>query len=180
MKQEIWRNYPLGSKVELVERLLERGVLHDEARAAEEPPARTLLRHGVQRAGPAHHGAAARAQALIDASRSSGCTISSRASRQVAPRFSMACQRGFCRRSLPQRFEHARVGRLAGGQQGGVGRLGGADSSCMRLAALSAGVQVSSGASQQYSTASARFSILRQRAQQAPRSRTWPCCVAQE
>jgi 4-hydroxybutyryl-CoA dehydratase/vinylacetyl-CoA-Delta-isomerase len=32
MKQEIWRNYPLGSKVELVERLLERGVLHDEAR----------------------------------------------------------------------------------------------------------------------------------------------------
>lgn len=34
MKQEIWRNYPLGSKVELVERLLERGVLHDEARAA--------------------------------------------------------------------------------------------------------------------------------------------------
>ena len=33
MKQEIWRNYPLGSKVELVERLLERGVLHDERRA---------------------------------------------------------------------------------------------------------------------------------------------------
>ncbi|HMS07167.1 MAG TPA: 4-hydroxyphenylacetate 3-hydroxylase N-terminal domain-containing protein, partial [Burkholderiaceae bacterium] len=32
MKQEIWRNYPLGSKVELVERLLERGVLHDERR----------------------------------------------------------------------------------------------------------------------------------------------------
>ncbi|TFZ07697.1 4-hydroxyphenylacetate 3-hydroxylase family protein [Ramlibacter humi] len=27
MKQEIWRNYPLGDKVELVERLLERGVL---------------------------------------------------------------------------------------------------------------------------------------------------------
>jgi 4-hydroxybutyryl-CoA dehydratase / vinylacetyl-CoA-Delta-isomerase len=27
MKQEIWRRYPLGSKVELVERLLERGVL---------------------------------------------------------------------------------------------------------------------------------------------------------
>jgi 4-hydroxybutyryl-CoA dehydratase/vinylacetyl-CoA-Delta-isomerase len=26
MKQEIWRNYPVGSKVELVERLLERGV----------------------------------------------------------------------------------------------------------------------------------------------------------
>ena len=33
MKQEIWRNYPVGSKVELVERLLERGVLHDEKRA---------------------------------------------------------------------------------------------------------------------------------------------------
>ncbi|MBS0317105.1 MAG: 4-hydroxyphenylacetate 3-hydroxylase [Proteobacteria bacterium] len=33
MKQEIWRNYPLGSKVELVERLLERGVLHDENRS---------------------------------------------------------------------------------------------------------------------------------------------------
>jgi 4-hydroxybutyryl-CoA dehydratase/vinylacetyl-CoA-Delta-isomerase len=33
MKQEIWRNYPVGSKVELVERLLDRGVLHDEDRA---------------------------------------------------------------------------------------------------------------------------------------------------
>lgn len=33
MKQEIWRNYPLGSKVELVERLLERGVAHDPQRA---------------------------------------------------------------------------------------------------------------------------------------------------
>jgi len=32
MKQEIWRNYPLGTKVELVERLLERGVLHQESR----------------------------------------------------------------------------------------------------------------------------------------------------
>jgi 4-hydroxybutyryl-CoA dehydratase/vinylacetyl-CoA-Delta-isomerase len=32
MKQEIWRNYPVGSKVELVERLLERGVAHDPAR----------------------------------------------------------------------------------------------------------------------------------------------------
>ena len=32
MKQEIWRNYPLGSKVELVERLLDRGVLHNESR----------------------------------------------------------------------------------------------------------------------------------------------------
>ena len=33
MKQEIWRNYPVGSKVELVERLLERGVVHDPGRA---------------------------------------------------------------------------------------------------------------------------------------------------
>ena len=33
MKQEIWRHYPVGSKVELVERLLERGVVHDPARA---------------------------------------------------------------------------------------------------------------------------------------------------
>ncbi len=32
MKQEIWRHYPLGSKVELVERLLDRGVLHDPDR----------------------------------------------------------------------------------------------------------------------------------------------------
>ncbi|HLT26764.1 MAG TPA: 4-hydroxyphenylacetate 3-hydroxylase N-terminal domain-containing protein [Zeimonas sp.] len=32
MKQEIWRNYPVGSKVELVERLLERGVLADAQR----------------------------------------------------------------------------------------------------------------------------------------------------
>jgi 4-hydroxybutyryl-CoA dehydratase/vinylacetyl-CoA-Delta-isomerase len=33
MKQEIWRNYPVGSKVELVERLLERGVADDPQRA---------------------------------------------------------------------------------------------------------------------------------------------------
>jgi 4-hydroxybutyryl-CoA dehydratase / vinylacetyl-CoA-Delta-isomerase len=33
MKQEIWRNYPVGNKVELVERLLERGALHQEDRA---------------------------------------------------------------------------------------------------------------------------------------------------
>ena len=32
MKQEIWRHYPLGSKVELVERLLERGVLAGDDR----------------------------------------------------------------------------------------------------------------------------------------------------
>jgi 4-hydroxybutyryl-CoA dehydratase/vinylacetyl-CoA-Delta-isomerase len=32
MKMEIWRNYPLGNKVDIVERLLERGVLADETR----------------------------------------------------------------------------------------------------------------------------------------------------
>jgi 4-hydroxybutyryl-CoA dehydratase/vinylacetyl-CoA-Delta-isomerase len=32
LKQEIWRHYPLGSKVELVERLLDRGVLNDASR----------------------------------------------------------------------------------------------------------------------------------------------------
>lgn len=31
-RMEIWRNYPVGSKVDLVERLLERGVLGDQAR----------------------------------------------------------------------------------------------------------------------------------------------------
>jgi 4-hydroxybutyryl-CoA dehydratase/vinylacetyl-CoA-Delta-isomerase len=33
MKQEIWRHYPVGNKVDLVERLLERGVSHDPERA---------------------------------------------------------------------------------------------------------------------------------------------------
>ena len=33
MKREIWRNYPVGNKVDLVERLLDRGVLNDETRA---------------------------------------------------------------------------------------------------------------------------------------------------
>src|SRR5204862_8114111 len=33
MKQEIWRNYPVGNKVDLVERLLERNVLDDETRS---------------------------------------------------------------------------------------------------------------------------------------------------
>jgi 4-hydroxybutyryl-CoA dehydratase/vinylacetyl-CoA-Delta-isomerase len=33
MKQEIWRRYPVGSKVELVERLLNRGVLNEASRA---------------------------------------------------------------------------------------------------------------------------------------------------
>ena len=33
LKQEIWRNYPLGDKVDLVERLLDRGVLTDDNRS---------------------------------------------------------------------------------------------------------------------------------------------------
>ena len=37
MKQEIWRNYPVGDKVALVERLLDRGVLADEARDESRP-----------------------------------------------------------------------------------------------------------------------------------------------
>jgi 4-hydroxybutyryl-CoA dehydratase/vinylacetyl-CoA-Delta-isomerase len=32
MKMEIWRHYPVGNKVDLVERLLDRGVLADETR----------------------------------------------------------------------------------------------------------------------------------------------------
>ena len=34
MKQEIWRNYPLGNKVDLVERLLDRGVLAESGERA--------------------------------------------------------------------------------------------------------------------------------------------------
>jgi 4-hydroxybutyryl-CoA dehydratase/vinylacetyl-CoA-Delta-isomerase len=33
MKQEIWRHYPVGNKVDLVEQLLDRGVLADPRRA---------------------------------------------------------------------------------------------------------------------------------------------------
>jgi 4-hydroxybutyryl-CoA dehydratase/vinylacetyl-CoA-Delta-isomerase len=42
MKQAIWRHYPLGSKVQHVERLLERGVLRTEGRpiAANRQPGR--------------------------------------------------------------------------------------------------------------------------------------------
>ena len=51
MKQEIWRNYPVGNKVELVERLLERGVLADAGRAiTAEPAARQVLRHRLHAA----------------------------------------------------------------------------------------------------------------------------------
>ena len=46
MKQEIWRNYPVGNKVELVERLLERGVAADgTAAAAPHDPARAITRN---------------------------------------------------------------------------------------------------------------------------------------
>ena len=46
MKQEIWRNYPVGNKVELVERLLDRGVAADgSAGAAPHDPARAITRN---------------------------------------------------------------------------------------------------------------------------------------
>ncbi len=37
MKREIWRNYPVGSKAEMVERLLDRGVLADGRRVSNQP-----------------------------------------------------------------------------------------------------------------------------------------------
>jgi 4-hydroxybutyryl-CoA dehydratase/vinylacetyl-CoA-Delta-isomerase len=46
MKQEIWRNYPVGSKVELVERILERGIAADGApTAAAHDPDRAITRN---------------------------------------------------------------------------------------------------------------------------------------
>lgn len=37
MKREIWRNYPIGEKVELVERLLDRGALDEGQRLSKQP-----------------------------------------------------------------------------------------------------------------------------------------------
>lgn len=37
MKREIWRNYPVGEKMELVEQLLDRGVLADGRRVSKQP-----------------------------------------------------------------------------------------------------------------------------------------------
>ena len=37
MKREIWRNYPVAEKADLVERLLDRGVLNDGRRASKQP-----------------------------------------------------------------------------------------------------------------------------------------------
>ena len=46
MKQEIYRNYPLGSKVELVERILERGIAADGSpAAAPHDPKRAITRN---------------------------------------------------------------------------------------------------------------------------------------
>jgi 4-hydroxybutyryl-CoA dehydratase/vinylacetyl-CoA-Delta-isomerase len=43
MKQEIYRNYPIGSKVELVERILERGIAQDGSPdSAPHDPARAI------------------------------------------------------------------------------------------------------------------------------------------
>ena len=40
MKREIWRNYPVMERVELVERLLDRGVLADETQRVSKQPGR--------------------------------------------------------------------------------------------------------------------------------------------
>ncbi len=65
MKQEIWRNYPVGSKVDLVERLLERGLSDDPAAADHpQPPSRQVLRHGLQRPRSAGDGRPAQAAPL--------------------------------------------------------------------------------------------------------------------
>ena len=37
MKREIWRNYPIAEKTDLVERLLDRGVLNDGSRVSKQP-----------------------------------------------------------------------------------------------------------------------------------------------
>ena len=37
MKREIWRNYPIAEKTELVERLLDRGILNDGRRVSKQP-----------------------------------------------------------------------------------------------------------------------------------------------
>jgi 4-hydroxybutyryl-CoA dehydratase/vinylacetyl-CoA-Delta-isomerase len=37
MKREIWRNYPVGEKAVLVERLLDRGVLDEGQRVSKQP-----------------------------------------------------------------------------------------------------------------------------------------------
>ncbi len=47
MKREIWRNYPVGEKVDLVERLLDRGVAGDDARP--EGTGLTSIRRRVSR-----------------------------------------------------------------------------------------------------------------------------------
>ena len=52
MKQEIWRNYPVGNKVELVERLLERGVLAEPTAArsrANRQPGQVLATQAARR-----------------------------------------------------------------------------------------------------------------------------------
>ena len=58
MKQEIWRNYPVGNKVELVERLLEsrRPGRRPAAPDHREPAARSVLRHRLHAARQADDG----------------------------------------------------------------------------------------------------------------------------
>jgi 4-hydroxybutyryl-CoA dehydratase / vinylacetyl-CoA-Delta-isomerase len=53
MKREIWRNYPVGDKVDLVERLLDRGVageaLHSERTSLPEGTGLASIRRRVSR-----------------------------------------------------------------------------------------------------------------------------------
>ena len=53
MKQEIWRNYPVMEKIELVEGLLDRGIL-DEGRQVSKQPGRCCVT-GCQVPEPLQH-----------------------------------------------------------------------------------------------------------------------------
>ena len=37
MKREIWRNYPVGEKAQMVEKLLDRGILNEGQRVSKQP-----------------------------------------------------------------------------------------------------------------------------------------------
>ena len=91
MKQEIWRNYPLGNKVELVERLLEsRPAERPERADHRQPPARTLLRHRLHdaTAGNDHGRAAGLDPEGVMSGRSARPTPTSTAARsRIATRF---------------------------------------------------------------------------------------------
>ena len=90
MKKEIWRNYPVGNKVELVERLLERGLLaRSWAQDREQPPAGPLLRQRLHGSGrpqmvPLPKPSAARRR-IKPAARKAGEEVAVFASRLPAP-----------------------------------------------------------------------------------------------